>query len=241
MTTHVTRQSVMTIEGVRDACTSELVQVCSGTTMIMGSSRRVLLALCETQCEIDPPLRTIAYLIANLLKQCLEVRSKYDRTFEADQHESAKKYNSEFTNISPESSPTVQAIPNIAAPPDMPTEPSSSTPTLPCSSWNSSPSMKSDDKLFATIGFFEAAITGDIFPGRPLLRKRVWFKNQSDGEWREECNKDYLYDASHSPGLFTSQRACVHSKLSGVSVSDEQLCSYSIAPTAEDNVLQRRM
>lgn len=67
----------------------------------------------------------------------------------------------------------------------------------------------------------EAAECGDLFPGRPLLRQRVFFKNSKKEGWREECAKDYRSSPFHSPGLLSAQCACEHPKLLGVSVMDE--------------------
>ena len=64
-----------------------------------------------------------------------------------------------------------------------------------------------------------AARTGELFPGRPLVRPRVKFCNAlGTDEWSDECEKKYRHGASHSPGLFTLQCACSHPKLIGVSV-----------------------
>lgn len=72
-----------------------------------------------------------------------------------------------------------------------------------------------------TVGNTEAALTGEIFPGRPLIRPRIVFKNTGEDEWRDDCLKDYRYNRSHSPGLFTVVCSCKHPKLLGASIMDE--------------------
>lgn len=55
-----------------------------------------------------------------------------------------------------------------------------------------------------------AAICGELYPGRPLVRPRITFKNSTMTEgFDDECSKDYRYHASHSPGCLLSS-ASVH-------------------------------
>lgn len=87
-----------------------------------------------------------------------------------------------------------------------------------------------------TVSKSEAAITGELYPGRPLCRPRILFKNGKDGEgWNERCEKDYRYHRSHSPGLFTVQCACKRPKLLGITVMNR---SESIS-TALTSLLSR--
>lgn len=72
----------------------------------------------------------------------------------------------------------------------------------------------------------EAAKSGEFYPGRPLVRKRVVFKSKAGEGWREECAKHHRYSHTHSPGLFTVQCACPHPKLLGVVVMDESESIY---------------
>lgn len=80
------------------------------------------------------------------------------------------------------------------------------------------PKYRDIDGLLA-ISYSEAARTGELYPGRPVIRPRVRFANGSGGDgWSEDCAKDYHHAASISPGLFTLQCACSHPKIIRVSV-----------------------
>jgi len=66
----------------------------------------------------------------------------------------------------------------------------------------------------------EACRTGDVFPGRPIVRPRIDFGLSSKKENSKQCTKNYRASSSHSPGIFTVQCACRHPKLLGVSVME---------------------
>ncbi len=66
----------------------------------------------------------------------------------------------------------------------------------------------------------EAIATGELFPGRTLVRPRVDFGNSARTENSRTCTKNYISSDSHSPGIFTVQCCCRHPKLLGISVMD---------------------
>lgn len=76
-----------------------------------------------------------------------------------------------------------------------------------------------------------------MYPGRPLVRPRVVFKNGGDGV--DECSKDYRRALSHSPGIFTVQWASTHPKLLGATVmsSNESVCTALTAVLSRFDVL----
>lgn len=87
-----------------------------------------------------------------------------------------------------------------------------------------------------TVSNSAAARSGELFPGRPLVRPRICFKNASSGEgWNTECSKSYRHRASHTPGLFAIMCVCNRPKILGVSVMAE---SESIS-TALSTLLTR--
>lgn len=89
--------TALMMESVCDTCADELVRVCKGDNLVLGSTTIVMLALCQAQCKCDnTPLRSVAYLIENLLRQSAEIRHKFLQCFEARQHQSARDYNEEY-------------------------------------------------------------------------------------------------------------------------------------------------
>ena len=64
----------------------------------------------------------------------------------------------------------------------------------------------------------EAQRTGEIFPGRPIVRPGLDFGLNSHKENAKQCRKNYTKSDTHSPGIFTVQCVCRHPKLLGVSV-----------------------
>lgn len=68
-----------------------------------------------------------------------------------------------------------------------------------------------------TVGNSEPTITGEVFPGHPLVRERIRFKDEDVQTWK----KKYQYNKSHSPCLFTVVCSSEHPKLLGVSVMEE--------------------
>lgn len=119
-----------------------------------------------------------------------------------------------------------QVVPTALAPSSASTSSPSETGTPPAAtiSGNASQDFVSSpfegDFDYCRIGASEAAKSGDIWPGRPLIRPTVTFKNKKE-DWKQECNKEYPNSSSHSPGLFTIQCACEHPKLIGVMIMDE--------------------
>lgn len=74
---HFNTPSTMTIEGVRNDCCNALVKACTGDNLVFFCTARVLIALCEAQCEADNSRwKTIAYIVCVLLRRSLEVRRK---------------------------------------------------------------------------------------------------------------------------------------------------------------------
>lgn len=67
----------------------------------------------------------------------------------------------------------------------------------------------------------EAQRTGEIFPGRPIIRTGLDFGPSSRKENARINRKCYNKSNSHSRGIFTVQCVCLHSKLLGVSVMME--------------------
>jgi len=67
----------------------------------------------------------------------------------------------------------------------------------------------------------EASTTGELFPGRPVVRPSMKFGISSRTENMRSCRKNYLKSDSHSPGIFTVQCVCRFPKLIGLSVMME--------------------
>lgn len=66
----------------------------------------------------------------------------------------------------------------------------------------------------STVADSEAAKYAELYPGRPLLRPRIRFKNASSGEgWNEEFSKQYRFHASHSPGLFNTTMCVLETQI----------------------------
>lgn len=70
-----------------------------------------------------------------------------------------------------------------------------------------------------------AALTGELFQGRPLVRTRVKRVGRGRNNDGYDCSKYYRIAASHTPGLFTVQCVCIHPKILGITViqRDESL------------------
>lgn len=66
----------------------------------------------------------------------------------------------------------------------------------------------------------EARLTGEIFPGRPIVRPRLEFGLTKRDENSRGCNKKYPVSQEHSPGIFTVQCCCPHPKILGISVME---------------------
>lgn len=67
----------------------------------------------------------------------------------------------------------------------------------------------------------DARRTGELFPGRPIVRPRVKFENNRKEDGNRSCSKKYRYSRAHSPGLFTVQCTCSQPKILGISVMEE--------------------
>lgn len=66
----------------------------------------------------------------------------------------------------------------------------------------------------------DVALSGEIVPGRPVLRPHVRLVNPKSKATDDDdlCAKSYRRRNSHSPGIFTVQCVCRHPKVIGVSV-----------------------
>ena len=81
----------------------------------------------------------------------------------------------------------------------------------------------------------EAKITGEIFPGQPIVHPRLDFGVTKREENARECTKNYKSSTQFSPGIFTVQCCCHYPKLLGISVMD---CTESVS-TALSVLLSR--
>lgn len=66
----------------------------------------------------------------------------------------------------------------------------------------------------------EALRTGEIFPGRVLIRPRLDFGRTKNAENDHECSKKYAASKRFTPGIFTVQCCCSYPKILGISVMD---------------------
>jgi len=67
----------------------------------------------------------------------------------------------------------------------------------------------------------EASTSGELFPGRPVVRPAIKFGASAHTENGRSCRKNYNKSDSHSPGIFTVQFVCRYPKLIGLSVMME--------------------
>ena len=74
------------------------------------------------------------------------------------------------------------------------------------------------DNRDATRRYEEACETGELFPGRPIIRLNIDFGRTSNRENGRPCTKNYASAKSHAPAIFTVQCVCRHPKLLGVSI-----------------------
>lgn len=91
------------------------------------------------------------------------------------------------------------------------------------------------DGLGTTMAQSSAAASGELFPGGPLIRPGIRFKNSKEGDGWSDCSKNYQHHPSHTPGLFTVQCVCLRPILLGITVTNE---SESIS-TALNNLVCR--
>ncbi len=81
-----------------------------------------------------------------------------------------------------------------------------------------------------------AARTGELHPGRWLVRPRVRFTSGNGGDgWSDKCAKSYRFAAIHSPGLFTLQCASAYPQLICITVT----MSYESIANAVTTILSR--
>lgn len=160
----------------------------------------------------DTPLRTICFVVRTILRHCISSLPDFRASFAQRQSEAGRKYNEQYREITYATNTTLDNAAKSAAHSTPDESPNANSTTV-----FDTPQVNT---LFGrTVASSEAAIRGELFPGRPLIRPSIRFKNKK-GEWREECAKDYRCSPTHSPGLFQVVCACEHPKLLGVTVMD---------------------
>ena len=64
----------------------------------------------------------------------------------------------------------------------------------------------------------ESQRTGELFPGRPIVRPGLDFGQDGKDENSKHCRKNYKKSETHSPEIFTVQCVCQYPKVVGASV-----------------------
>ena len=180
---------------VCECCTYSLATVASEVEIELPTTAMFVSSLCEARLSSRVAnYREIAEIVSILLRSSITVRKAFSQRFYSKQTIAAQQYSNLFE------SPAEGFIKEYGIGENTDRE-------------------KRDESGLLAVSASSAARTGELYPGRPLVRPRVRFNNGGcrDG-WSDECTKSYRHGQNHSPGLFTLQCACVHPKLLGISV-----------------------
>ena len=195
---HLDANSVNPCEG----CTRALSVRCVQHAPLVPTTVNLALALCDKQVQrSETRIRSITKLAVTLFRSAVSLKKEFSARFLTKQSLSAQNYTSLYS--SPISTPSAL---NEA----------------------SEPQMAPHDATELTVANSTTALCGELYPGRPLVRPRILFKNNSYSEvFTDECSKYYRFHASHTPGLFTLQCVCNRPKILGVTVmrESESICT----------------
>lgn len=167
----------------------------------------VTFAVAEFQSrEEGAHVRQIAKITSDLLRAAVSLNRAYESRFESSQSISAKNYSALYRKPTKD----VNVFTGAVASANRDKEKGI------CEMRE-----RAESRKRVTVANSEAALRGELFPGRALVRPRIRFKNQSGEETWKECSKDYRHHGIHTPGLFTLQCVCEKPKLNGVPVMEE--------------------
>lgn len=194
------------------SCTYSLAITSASMESLLPTTTIFIANICEARSSNTPaPFWDIAQSVSILLRSAITVRDAYSFRFPTKQTFAAQQYSTQFEHL-------VQVeLPEFG---------------IGCNLDHN----QRDESGLLPIAASSASRSGEIHPGRPLVRPRIQFTSSSgrDG-WSEECSKNYRHGLNHSPGLFTVQCTCSHPKLLVISV----MSSSESVPTALTAVLSR--
>lgn len=178
------------------SCLKNLAAIRSEFENELPTTTMLIVDLVESGlAEIDIPIRVILEYVGSMLCSAVSVHRAFKTRFESKQTEAARLYSNLFESTSEDE-------------------------RLGYGIESDTNSDKRDENGLIADSKSNTARTGELYPGRPLVRTRVRFTNGNGQEVKsEECSKSYRHGHNHSPGLFTLQCACAHPKLLGISVT----------------------